>query len=886
MKKTAMSKRSEFSINRRFFGAAWSLSFALAAFCLASASPQKSVPAALSYEKDIFPILRARCLGCHQGEHPQAGFDARTLGRVLEGGHSGAAVTPGSAENSLLYRTVASGKMPPAPATPLNASELARIKQWINSGAKGKTAAVGHWAFRPVVRPQIPNVPSSGGLSSNPIDRFLLAALQQKGLTFSAPADRRTLLRRVTFDLIGLPPTPQEVDAFLADTSPNAYGNVVNRLLASPHYGERWARHWLDTAGYADSEGVLEEDRIRPNAWRYRDYVICSLNADKPYDQFLREQIAGDELVDYRRAQQWTPEIEESLTATGFLRTAVDATRDDFNTHQFTEYQYRMLHDTQTILVSSTLGLTLQCARCHDHKYEPLSQKDYYRVQAILAGAIRPTGKLLPTNRRQIVNATLAEQKRAKEVNESVAAEVQGIVQKETALLTEFRLRFLDTKLGDVPEAERDALKQAARTEESKRTAEQKTLTAKHKALLETTPETLAQTFPKYKQQRDALLTAKTAAETKRITLAELRALYDQDAAPPPTRILLRGEWTNPGDPVEPGIPAILNNSRQPFTLSVPSANAETTGRRRALADWITRPQNPLTARVIVNRVWMHHFGVGLVSSPDNFGRSGALPVNRPLLDWLACELVRGVGGQAKPWTLKALHRLIVTSAAYRQASAFRAEAARKDPENRLLWRQRSRRVEAEAMRDSMLAAGGNLDTKMFGEPVGEEARVTGEIVPVGEDKGGRRSIYLLVRRSKPVTLLNTFDTPVMETNCTRRTTSTTATQALALLNSGFTASQARHFAARVLQDTKVNSPVKGSTQEEAALRSRRVEWAYRLALSRRPKSDERTAAEAFLRDQTALYAKASKLAAVAEEHALADFCLALLSANEFVYVD
>lgn len=879
-----MSVRSRFLKGRWSLGAVLSVGLALVFPCVSVASPRKTASSALSYEKDILPIFRTRCLGCHGAEHPQAGFDARTLGRVLEGGHSGPAISPGFPEKSRLYQMLASGKMPPAPADPLSASELARIAAWIRTGAKGRTAAAGHWAFRPVVRPAVPNIPATVRLA-NPIDHFLLAALQRKRLTFSASADRRTLLRRVTFDLIGLPPTPAEVDAFLADKSLDAYEKVVDRLLADSRYGERWARHWLDTAGYADSEGILEEDRVRPNAWRYRDYVIRSLNADKPYDQFLREQIAGDELVDYRNAERWTPEIEEAITATGFLRTAVDATRDDFNTHQFTEYQYRMLHDTQTILVSSTLGLTLQCARCHDHKYEPLSQKDYYRVQAILAGAIRPTGKLLPTNRRQIVNATLAEQKRAKEINDQVAAAVQTLAQQEATLTTEFRLRYLDSKAATVSEADRAALRQAARVEEAKRSPEQKTLTAKYKALLETAPELLTAAFPEYKQRREALLTTKLAEEKKRVPLTELRALYDQDATPPPTRILIRGEWTRPGEPVEPGVPAILDDPRHPFAVPPPAAGAVTTGRRRALAEWIVRPDNPLTARVLVNRLWAYHFGVGLVASVDNFGRTGAAPSNPALLDWLASELIHGVGGTAKPWSLKALQRLIVTSAAYRQSSAFRALAAGADPEDRLLWRQRPQRLEAEAMRDSMLAIAGNLDPQMYGEPVNEEARDTGEIVPTGEEKGGRRSIYLLVRRSKPVTLLNTFDTPIMETNCTRRITSTTATQALALLNSGFMAVQSRTFAQRVLKEAVGNGPG-SATPSEAHRDQGRVQWAYRLALSRRPTRGEQATVLAFLHDQTTLYIKMGKSAPAAEEQAVADLCLALLSANEFVYID
>ena len=666
------------------------------------------------------------------------------------------------------------------------------------------TSSGRHWAFRPPVTPPIPTIQHPKSKVRNPIDSFLLVALAKKGLSFAPEAEKRVLLRRVTYDLIGLPPTPKEVEDFLADTASNAYEKVVERLLADPRYGERWARHWLDTAGYAESEGILQEDLVRPNAWRYRDYVIRSLNADKPYDRFVREQIAGDELTDYRKAEKFTLEIVESLTATGFLRTAVDATRDDFNTHQFTEYQYRMLHDTETIVVSSVMGVTLQCARCHDHKYEPLTQRDYYRVESLFTGAIRPKGKLLPSRRRQIVAATEADQKLANENNAK-----------------------LDVAIKEIP--------------------------PKH---------------PDYAKLKEAL-------EKKRVVYPEIRALYDQDATPPPNNILLRGEWTKPGETVEPGIPAVLDDPRHPFTIPTPLVGATSTGRRRAFAEWLTRPDNPLTARVIVNRLWAQHFGVGIVASVENLGRSGIPPTHPELLDWLASNFVAKGN-----WSLKKLHWLMVTSTAYRQSSAWRADAAKVDSENRLLWRQRSRRLEAEAMRDGMLAVCGNLDSTMFGEPVGTEERPTGEIVTAQEEKTGRRSLYILVRRSVPVTLMNVFDAPVMETNCTRRLTSTTATQALALMNSSFLSSQAIHFAQRLLQ---VKPPLPSG---RIPLSQEMIALAYQLALSRPPTPREKKLATEFLQKQFALYDKPGKPSGEATEKMLADFCQALLSSNEFVYVD
>jgi len=748
-----------------------------------------------------------------------------------------------------------------------------------------------HWAFRP---PTLPEVPRAFPPYSNPIDRFLVNALKQKSLAYSPPADKRTLLRRVTFDLIGLPPTPREMDAFLADRSPDAYDKVVDRLLADPRFGEKSARQWLDLAGYADSEGVLQEDRVRPNAWRYRDYVIRSFNADKPYDRFLREQIAGDELVDYHGAPKWTPEIEDAVTATGFLRTAVDATRDDFNTHQFTEYQTRMLNDTQTILVSATLGITLQCARCHDHKFEPFSQRDYYRMQAFLAGAIRPDGKLLPTNRRQIPAATDAEQQTAKASNAKVDEAVKQIAAKDAALIADYRRRNLEGHPAGIPEADRASVAAAALAVDAQRTPAQKALLVKYKAQVEATPEALAAAFPEFKMKHAELEHERANQEKQRIVQTEIRALYDQDAAPPPTVIRIRGEWTRPGEQVGPGIPAVLDDPKSPFHVPAPQAGSITSGRRRALADWITRADNPLTARVIVNRIWAQHFGVGIVASSDNFGRSGTKPSNQSLLDWLACGLTRGLNGNA-PWTLKAVHRAIVTSAAYKQSSAFRASAATIDPEDKLLWRQRPHRIEAEYIRDSVLAVAGALDDKMYGEPVAELTRPTGEIVPISEEKQGRRSIYLLVRRSMPVTLLNTFDAPVMETNCTRRITSTTATQALALLNSAFIDAQARTFAARVQKltaeadrITKVLLPISGLKLDTTWQRTRLIVSAYRLALARPPTTQEDATALTFLATQAARYTAADSRASkeAVEQKALADLCAALFCSNEFVYID
>ncbi len=947
-------------------------------------------PKAIQYESEVLPLFRAKCIGCHGAGLPEAGLDLRTRGDLLEGGYSGPAVVPGSPEKSVLYQTLADGRMPKG-GRRFTPQELRVVADWIRGGAAGAGPETGHWAFRPPKATPVPPVKAADRVR-NPIDAFLLRDLERKGLSYTPEADRRTLIRRLTFDLIGLPPTPAEIEAFVRDARPDAYERLVDRLLSDPRYGERWARHWLDTAGYADSEGVLQEDRIRPNAWRYRDYVIQSLNADKPYDQFLREQIAGDELVDYRNAPAFTPKIVETLTATGFLRTAVDATRPDFNPHQYGEYQYRMLHDTQTIVFSTALGLTVQCARCHSHKYEPISQKDYYAVQALFMGAVRPRGKLLPTALRQIVAATAEEQKHAREVNAQVDAAVAALNQELAALTAEHQARDLERRAAEIPEADRTALIAAVRLPEAKRSAEQKTLVTRHAKLIRT-PEALAAADSEFREKQAAIVTKRNQENSRRIVHTELRAFYDQDANPPPTPLLQRGDWLRPGEPVEPGVPELLARVAGPLELSKPTPGAATTGRRLAFARWITQADHPLTARVMVNRVWAHHFGVGIVPSVENFGRSGQAPTNQDLLDWLACSFVAGAGGKGSgagetgeqaryglpvrkgdavgkfrsahelaqrdqpreqrngtashslrhrhprplqfannirgarepgtresgtrftaassgsegsryavrnshyapvpnprpptsgpteglAWSLKKLHRLIVTSSAYRQGSGWNERAGRIDPENRLVWRQRPRRLEAEAIRDAMLAVSGTLDGRMFGEPVANVTQPTGEIVAAGEEQGGRRSIYLLVRRSMPVTLLNTFDAPVMETNCTRRTTSTTATQALALMNGTFLNAQGRHFATRLLRE----SPPAGGAEAPVDLRT--VRHAFSLALGRAPSAKEQAEAMEFLRGQIELYRKGQDTAKDAGVRGYADFCAALLSSNEFIYVD
>jgi hypothetical protein len=725
--------------------------------------------------------------------------------------------------------------MPPTGA--LSSDTQAAIRLWIDNGAHaGSPAASGsesarrHWAFQAPVRPEEPSVRGRARVRTT-IDAFILAGLEKRGLTLSPDADLVTLARRVSFDLTGLPPAPERVDRLVSDRSPRAYEDFVDELLTSPRYGERWARQWLDVAGYADSEGVLAADVVRTNAWRYRDYVIRSMNSDRPYDQFVREQLAGDEMAEFRRYDGLPPHAAELMEATGFLRTAVDATREDFLPKDFAEYQWRTLFDTEQITVSALLGLTIQCARCHDHKYEPLTQRDYYAVQAIFAGALRPAGKVLPSYKRLVFDAPMAEQKRAEQINGPIESIVKALRELEEARRKHYRNRH--------PKGEN------------------------------ATDDQLKEEFPEYARKLAESAAERKEAEGRKIHLSTIRALYDQDAKPPATRILQRGDPLQEGDPVEPGVPEVLEQTARSFRVSALAQGSQTTGRRKAFAEWITQPGHPLTARVQANRVWAAYFGTGIVPTPDNFGKSGTPPSHPELLDWLATEFERN------GWSMKALHRLIVTSTVYRQSSVARREGIESDPENRWLWRMTPRRLEAEAVRDSILAAAGTLDERMFGEPVPSETRKSGEVVVRGETQQGRRTIYQLVRRSAPPDFVNAFDAPVMEINCIRRARSTSATQALALMNSEFISAQAEHFARRVLSETGVA----GSTGDGP-----RVRQAFRIALARAAEPEEADLLASFVERQRLHYK--DRPAEEQRLRAYADLCQVLLGMNEFVYLD
>ena len=791
----------------------------------------------ISFEHAVLPILQAKCLQCHGEKRQRAGLDLRSKSAMLKGGESGPALKAGSLKDSILWEKIRTDQMPEGDKK-LTPQEKDAIRRWIEAGAPGDVKAAppvsgidlqisdddrNFWSFRKPVRPAVPAVASKQRVR-NPIDAFILASLEKKSLTLSPEADRVTLLRRVTFDLHGLPPTPQEIEAFLGDKSPDAYEKVVDRLLASPHYGERWARHWLDIAGYADSEGILDADYVRSAAWRYRDYVIRALNQDKPYDRFLQEQIAGDELVDYwtvyQTHKELPAEVVEALTATGYLRCASDTSRPDFvNIKNAPGYYFQTLDDTVKIVTSSTMGLTVQCAKCHSHKYDPIPQTDYYRLQAIFMSGYRPS-QWVPQVQRKLNEATAEQEKEAKEFNAKIDVLIAPLKKQQAEL------------------------KKTAKAPDS--SSKQQKLADEIKAL-----------------------------EAKKRTFAEIRAFYDLPGEAK-THLLRRGDYLQPGPEVVPGVLGVLPNAST-FQLPPRTKEARTSGRRLAFAQWLTHPDHPLTARVLVNRLWLHHFGQGLVTTPDNFGKAGSPPSHPELLDWLACEVVSPrpleKGPRVRAWSQKSLHKLIVMSSTYQQRSAYQpnahAEAKRIDPDNRLLWRQRLRRLEGEALRDAVLSVSGSLNPLMFGPPVPMVRSGDGEVNTPNDANGNRRSIYLQVRRSQPLTFLQLFDQPVIETNCTRRETSTVASQALTLLNSDFMNRQADALAGRVLKD-QPNDP---------------ASFALRLAFARPPPERETKLFARFLEQQTQQHARIHQLPE-ARRRAVADLCHMLLSANEFVYVD
>ncbi|HWA99553.1 MAG TPA: PSD1 and planctomycete cytochrome C domain-containing protein, partial [Pirellulales bacterium] len=803
---------------RAFFAVVFSL---VSAVAVAAESKRPSEP--VTFEKHVRSILKVRCFHCHGESGEREGeLDLRLVRLMLQGGDSGPAIVPGDPSNSLLVERIRSGEMPPGDKK-VPQGEIAVIERWIASGAKTarpepapETLVEGplfteeeraFWAFQPIRKPKVPKLPSKSG-GRTPIDAFIVQKLAEQKLRLSAEAEPHTLVRRAYFDLLGIPPTPEEVEAYLDDPANDRFERLVDRLLARPEYGERWGRHWLDVAGYADSDGYTPIDPVRDNAYKYRDYVIQSFNRDQPLDEFIREQLAGDELIGYPKKDLSADDVQK-LVATGFLRMAPDGT----GTADVDQNVARnaVVADTVKIVSATLFGLTIGCAECHDHKFDPISQHDYYRLRAVFEPAL-DWKNWKPPRGRQASLATDADRKLSAELEAAAAA----IDKRRVALQDEYIRHTFEEQLAKLPADKHEALREAFTTTEKKRTPEQTKLLKQYPSLNVSAGSLYMYDAPRKeavaaaKAKRTALLKAlggRKDADTAKQEIAELEteiarleqliqtdqlkrltdeaaatrakkpkedfvhALYETPGKVPATFVFHRGDFQQPKETVEPAEPAILAGG-SPRSFALKSSKLPSTGRRLALAERLTDGNHPLVPRVLVNRVWLHHFGRGLVSTPSDFGMLGDRPSHPELLDWLATELIE------HGWQLKRLHRLIMTSAVYRQSSGRTDELDRVDPENRLLARANVRRAEAEVIRDSILAVAGKLNPTQFGKPVPVTPDEVGQVVigvdtrdtagrPTGKkvDLGEavyRRSVYIQVRRSLPLGMLETFDAPTM----------------------------------------------------------------------------------------------------------------------------
>jgi hypothetical protein len=851
-----------------------------------------------SFEKDVRPILKAMCFHCHGEEETlQGGLDVRLVRLMHQGGDSGAALVPGDAAASLLWKRIEADEMPEG-AKKLNSKEKEIIRAWIQAGAltlrsepenvedaRFTPEELSFWAFQPPRKPEVPSIHSGGG-SDNPIDAFVRARLIEQGLDLSPEADRTTLIRRLKIDLHGLPPTAEEVDSFLSDSSPNAYENLVDRLLESPQYGVRWARHWLDVAGYSETDGTPGNDTERPHAWRYRDYVIDSLNRDKPYDQFLIEQLAGDECVD----GEPDPENErhvELITATGFLRMAPDITASNNGLLD----RNQAVADMIKVVGSSVLGLSVGCAQCHDHRYDPITIEDYYRFRGIFDPAFPLSAWQQPAQR--LLDMTPASDRAAADAIEAEA------VRRDKDLAERKRevgKKILETNLAATPEGVRDALLVAIDTPTDKITEEQKKLLLEYPMvrsvdaivgqLIEFDKINNNENYKRFDAESKEIAKFRQTKPPARLIMA-VRDRADVAVA---SQVFFRGDPEQPKKSVEPAELYVLARDRSvsPIPTAKPES-AKTFGRRLAYAKQITDGTHPMVARVAVNRMWQHHFGIGLVPTPGDFGTFGQRPTHPELLDWLASEFVQG------GWQSKRLHKLMVTSHTYRQRSQRTPLLDERDPDNRLYGRANLRRLDAETIRDAMLVVSGDINWKFGGPsvPVAEDGegqatigrRLLNEGLYAGiEDVGAekyRRSIYLQSKRGLPLSLLETFDMPTMNPNCDLRRCSTVAPQALLFLNETSIIQFAERTAERLWSDVENNDE--------------RVKHLFVRLFAQSPTEDEKSQCleylalqrEVFASDPNPEWRKRLETEPTAPEvRALASLCQVLMASNRFLYVD
>ena len=773
-----------------------------------------SSPVEKNFHEEVAPVLVRSCIECHNGSNAKGGLSLETLASALKGGEEGPAIVAGKAKESLLYQKIVPAKEGLKPQMPrkkaaLTPEEVKKIQEWIDKGAswpkevvlKEKSKADGNfWSLRPV-RKEVPPVVKEApvGWGKNPVDAFILAKLQEKGLRPSPPADRRTLLRRMSLDLTGLPPVLEDVQAFVEDPSADASERWLEKLLSSPSYGERWARHWLDVARFSESDG-FEEDMQRPQAYTFRDYVIASLNADKPYNQFVLEQIAGD-------AQEQV--TGETIAATGFLVAGPWDAVQRVTPSKFGRLQSReeQLEEIVGGVGMAFLGLTVQCARCHDHKFDPIPQRDYYQIKAVFEGVDHSQKAKVHGVRRLL---SPAQEQEWQKQTEPIRRQISAMESKDAGLQKQMKDSSADANRVDQLKRERDALREQ----------------------LEKQRQHLEKQYP---------------VEVGFVGIRE---------QPQPTVMFTRGDIRQPGEKVTANVLSVARIPQISFSQKEDQPEGE---RRLQFAKWLAHPDNPLTARVMVNRIWQYHFGVGLVDTPSDFGFNGGRPSHPELLDWLAGEFRRS------GYSIKHMHRLIMGSATYQQACIPQVstmpdyqKAYRVDADNRLLWRFPSLRLEGEVVRDAMLLLAGNLNGEMGG-PSFKPYTVTQlntyfyHLFDRDDPIYNRKSIYRMQVITGRSPLLDALDCPSPSVTIPKRTPTTTALQALALMNDSFVVRQAMKLAQK-LEDQ----------QPDVQLQVQRL---YEMAYSRRPNESE-----------------SARAVEVARQHGLATVCWVVFNSSEFLY--
>ena len=827
----------------------------------AHAAPINSKDPALSeaekikfFETQVQPILQPNCMRCHGGEKAAGGLRLTSREAVLKGGKSGPSVNLAQPGKSLLVEAInyTNEDLQMPPSGPLARTQIDIITRWVKMGlpwtpekssaAKGSAPhadrhgpppvnaeTMKFWSFQPVKRPAVPVVKNKSWVT-NAVDNFVLAKLEAGGLKPAPPVGKAALLRRAYYDLTGLPPSPDEVKAFLVDKSAHAYEKVVDRLLASPQYGERWGRHWLDLVRYAETNS-FERDDPKPFAWRYRDYVISSLNEDKPYDQFVREQLAGDEL------DKVTP---ETITATGYYRLG----QWDDEPSDADQARYDELDDIVATTSQVYLGMTVNCARCHDHKIDPIPQKDYYSMLSFFQGVTRYGNRSAESVAKNSLRPIGPEDEQTRYEKEA----------------TDYKARLDDFKT-QLAEIEKPAIADFSPVEKEEFKHKQNRVPLLKKRVPAKLSEAQFKKYVEVAREQDELMKAPPKG------LEQALAVTESGPVPPKTHVLMRGNPHVPGDVVETAFLSVLAPPAP--VIANPAPDAKSSGRRLALANWITSKENQLTARVMVNRVWQHHFGRGIVRSPNNFGFLGTAPTHPELLDWLASEFTRN------GWKLKALHKLMMMSSTYRMSAQADAKALAKDPENNLMWRFDMRRLDAEEIRDAILAVNGSLNLKAGGPsiyPTIPKEVLAGQSRPgsgwgkSSPEEMARRSVYIHIKRSLTVPLLASFDAADTDFTCPTRFATTQPTQALSMVNSDFMAEQARLF-------------VRYLKKEAGANPAAQVKLGLWRVLQREP-SEKEVARGVKLLESLRQKHYAS------ETEALQYYCIVLLNLNEFMYLD